>query len=209
MTKNPANSSLQPESCDPQECLGVVIRGGGEVGGITCEPGWGEKRFPNLNPYLYGVGIPYMLTVIVTPLATKSGHNHSSSGGGYLKTTAAAAMAAAVNLPLKSEGGGGGRLSVDSPDSAAAAAKKKAASRKARLQEEEMAAVESGMNGGGGGLEGQPPKKRGKGKGKAVSKEPNPSTGPKRVFICPHCQVCVIQMYCLWKLLLFRYFILL
>lgn len=34
---------------------------------------------------------------------------------------------------------------------------------------------------------GQPPKKRGKGKGK---KEPGPDGGPKRVFVCPHCQVC-------------------
>ena len=33
---------------------------------------------------------------------------------------------------------------------------------------------------------GQPPKKRGKGKGK---KEPGPDGGPKRVFVCPHCQV--------------------
>ena len=44
---------------------------------------------------------------------------------------------------------------------------------------------------------GQPPKKRGKGKGK---KEPGPDGGPKRVFVCPHCQVCILHfkhIFCL------------
>jgi hypothetical protein len=103
------------------------------------------------------------------------------------------AAAAAANLPLKSESGG--RLSVDSPDTAAAAAaKKKSVGRKARLpHDEESLGGDGGMNGGGGsGLEGQPPKKRGKGKGKAAGKEAANGAnggGPKRVFICPHCQV--------------------
>jgi hypothetical protein len=92
-----------------------------------------------------------------------SGHNHS---GGYLK-----APPAAMSIPLKSES----RLSTDSPDTAA---KKKGRRAKAAEEEEDICRD--------GSAEGQPPKKRGKGKGKAASKE---TTGPKRVFICPHCQV--------------------
>jgi hypothetical protein len=81
----------------------------------------------------------------------------------------------ALSLPLKSEGG---RLSADSPDPA----KKKGGRRPATKVEEEE------MERGEGGMEGQPPKKRGKGKGKAVSSKGD-ATGPKRVFVCPHCQV--------------------
>jgi hypothetical protein len=104
------------------------------------------------------------------------------------------AAAAAANLPLKSESGG--RLSVDSPDTAAA--KKKTAGRKARLpHDEEPVGGDGGMN-GSAGLEGQPPKKRGKGKGKAASKEAANGAnggGPKRVFICPHCQVSLFSVF--------------
>ena len=66
------------------------------------------------------------------------------------------------------------RLSTDSQDYGQdALAKQKV--RKSREESE----VEGDPN--------QPPKKRGKGKGKAKPQDTN--GGPKRVFICPHCQV--------------------
>jgi len=50
-----------------------------------------------------------------------------------------------------------------------------------KLRQDEMDPNEHDPN-----QEGQPPKKRGKGKGKNTNpKDPN---GPKRVFVCPHCQ---------------------
>ena len=53
---------------------------------------------------------------------------------------------------------------------------------------------------GGGGdhqdPEGQPPKKKGKGKGK-VNKDPN---APKRVFVCPHCNVSFILSISSWQI---------
>lgn len=108
-------------------------------------------------------------------LHESGGHHHNHAGGGYLK---APPTAAAVSLlPLKSEGG---RLSTDSPDTV----KKKCGRRPAKQLQQQEDDEDSGRE-GAGGPEGQPPKKRGKGKGKAVSKD---ATGPKRVFICPHCQ---------------------
>jgi hypothetical protein len=65
------------------------------------------------------------------------------------------------------------RLSTDSQDYGGQEAGKK----KARKGRPEEAEGEADPN--------QPPKKRGKGKGKAK----DTSGGPKRVFICPHCQV--------------------
>lgn len=75
-------------------------------------------------------------------------------------------------LSVKSET----RLSTDSQDSL----KKKCR----KMRQDEMDPNDHDPN-----QEGQPPKKRGKGKGKAANsnnnKDPN---GPKRVFVCPHCQ---------------------
>jgi len=73
-------------------------------------------------------------------------------------------------LSVKSET----RLSTDSQDSL----KKK--SRK--MHQDEMDHNEHDPN-----QEGQPPKKRGKGKGKPNNNNKDPN-GPKRVFVCPHCQ---------------------
>jgi len=70
-------------------------------------------------------------------------------------------------VPVKSET----RLSTDSQDSL----KKKCR----KMRQDEM-----DQNDHDPDQEGQPPKKRGKGKGKS-NKDPN---GPKRVFVCPHCQ---------------------
>ena len=82
-------------------------------------------------------------------------------------------------LSVKSET----RLSTDSRDSL----KKKCR----KMRQDEMDPNDHDPN-----QEGQPPKKRGKGKGKAAAtnnnKDPN---GPKRVFVCPHCQV-LLQLFC-------------
>ena len=75
-------------------------------------------------------------------------------------------------LDIKSEN----RLSTDSQDSL----KKK--SRKIKQEEPDNPDMENS-------LDGQPPKKKGKGKGKnAAPKDPN---APKRVFVCPHCNVSI------------------
>ncbi len=119
--------------------------------------------------YINGIFLAVYRCSLWPILRSLPGHNNHGGGGGYLKAPAA------LSLPLKSEGG---RLSADSPDPA----KKKGGRRPATKVEEEE------MERGEGGMEGQPPKKRGKGKGKAVSSKGD-ATGPKRVFVCPHCQV--------------------
>ena len=69
------------------------------------------------------------------------------------------------------------RLSTDSQESA----KKK--SRKLKPGDSDLSELDSS-------LDGQPPKKKGKAKVQKTNKDP---AAPKRVFVCPHCNVSISQ----------------
>ena len=74
------------------------------------------------------------------------------------------------------------RLSTDSQESA----KKK--SRKLKPGDSDLSELDSS-------LDGQPPKKKGKAKAQKTNKDP---AAPKRVFVCPHCNVSISQVLIEW-----------